>query len=89
MRARSTQVRAERERLRARAARAASVVRASGRATRTSCWSDFADPDDALAARARREPADPRRARAAGLPRSLRISIGTPEQNDRLLGALR
>ena len=42
----------------------------------------FADPDERARARARRRPHHPRRAPGRLLPRALRISVGTPAQND-------
>jgi histidinol-phosphate aminotransferase len=50
---------------------------------------EFRDPDDALT-RARQANLLIREIRAqVGLPRSLRVSIGSKDQNERLLGALR
>ena len=62
---------------------------ACGRAIRTSCSSSSRDPQIALAARAAANLLIRDVRAQVGLPRTLRISVGTPEQNDRLLGALR
>jgi histidinol-phosphate aminotransferase len=48
---------------------------------------DFADPDDVLR-RVRGAGLIIRDVRQPGLPQALRISVGTPEQDDRLLGSL-
>ena len=89
MHSRITEIRSERERVTQARARAARRASACGRATRTSSSPKFDDPDRTLRS-ARAANLLIREVRAqAGLPRSVRISIGTPEQNDRLIGALR
>jgi histidinol-phosphate aminotransferase len=81
-RERIAQVRAERERVRT-ALEAKKCVRKIWPSVANFLLVDFADPDTALAA-ARSAQLLIRDMRAAAPP-SLRISIGTPEQNDRLL----
>jgi histidinol-phosphate aminotransferase len=81
-RERIAQVRAERERVRT-ALEAKKCVRKIWPSAANFLLVDFADPDAALAA-ARSAQLLIRDMRTAAPP-SLRISIGTPEQNDRLL----
>ena len=81
-RERVNQVRAERERLRAELGEKRSVRRIWP-SVANFLLVDFADPEAALAA-ARRAKLLIRDMRATAPP-SLRISVGTPEQNDRLL----
>jgi histidinol-phosphate aminotransferase len=88
MKARLAQIRSERERMREALGKLPSVKR---------LWPsdsnfilvEFADPDRALGS-SRAANLLIREVRAqVGLPRTLRISIGTPDQNNRLLGSLR
>jgi histidinol-phosphate aminotransferase len=88
MRARIDDVRSERERLIRAFRELPSVVRVWP-SDANFFLAEFRDPDDALA-RARGANLLIREIRAqVGLPRSLRVSIGSRDQNERLLGALR
>jgi histidinol-phosphate aminotransferase len=84
-RERVAQVRAERERLRAALAGKSSVLRVWP-SVANFLLVDFADPEATLAA-ARAAKLLIRDMRATA-PRSLRISVGTPEQNDRLIRSI-
>ena len=84
-RERVAQVRAERERLRAALAEK-SAVRKLWPSVANFLLTDFAAPEEALAA-ARGAQLLIRDMRSVS-PQSLRISVGTPEQNDRLLRSL-
>jgi histidinol-phosphate aminotransferase len=88
MRARIDDVRSERERL-IRAFRELPGVVRVWPSDANFFLAEFRDPDDGLS-RARRANLLIREIRPqVGLPRSLRVSIGSREQNERLLGALR
>jgi histidinol-phosphate aminotransferase len=88
MRARIEEVRSERERL-IRAFRELPDVVRVWPSDANFFLAEFRDPDDALT-RARQANLLIREIRAqVGLPRSLRVSIGSKDQNERLLGALR
>jgi histidinol-phosphate aminotransferase len=88
MRARIDEVRSERERL-IRAFRELPAVVRVWPSDANFFLAEFHDPDDALR-RARQANLLIREIRAQfGLPRSLRVSIGSKDQNARLLGALR
>jgi len=84
-RERVAQVRAERERLKAALAAKSSVLRIWP-SVANFLLVDFADPEATLAA-ARAAKLLIRDMRGAA-PASLRISVGTPEQNDRLIRSI-
>jgi histidinol-phosphate aminotransferase len=88
MNARIAEIRSERERV-ASALRTLASVKRVWPSDSNFVLVEFADPERALRA-ARSANLLIRDVRAqVGLPRTVRISIGTPEQNERLLGALR